>query len=336
LIGDFREDHTFWTTIGQIVVGFIPYAGQVADVRDLIAALNRIINEGGWRSGWEWLNLILILIAFVPGLGDIIKGLGRAGIRWLRRTRFIGRLIEAISRNVIQPALRHVVYPAVGYIKRQIRQLVDAISERINRTLQARRARMAARAERRQLQSAIDDAEKAGRINVNPTNRSWIDSDPRNRELSYDPDRRGISDSSVQEARAALDAESQGLVNGAIRRDPAGGADFIDAAGTFWGHERPRGINIANDADSIVETLTRKRQSVLLDASEIDRGQQSLILGLVEQELRSQGLAQQTIQELMNHIIVVRPRVNPGTVRAVRIGIERATEEDRQSAAEAR
>src|SRR5699024_758953 len=59
--GDFQEDPTFWNSVGAIAGGCIPYVGQVADIRDLIVSLDKIFNKGGWKSGFEWANLALVI-----------------------------------------------------------------------------------------------------------------------------------------------------------------------------------------------------------------------------------------------------------------------------------
>ena len=76
IIGDFNENPTIWNTIGQIAIGFVPYAGQVADARDLVAGIIKL-EEGGWKRPWDWFNVILIGIGFIPGIGDAIKAAGR-------------------------------------------------------------------------------------------------------------------------------------------------------------------------------------------------------------------------------------------------------------------
>ncbi|HEY5978166.1 MAG TPA: EndoU domain-containing protein [Microlunatus sp.] len=85
VLGDFKENPSGWNTIGQIAIGFVPYAGQVADARDTVAALRKM-SQGGWKDPWEWLNLGLTLAAWVPGVGDLIKGVGKGASRFLRRS----------------------------------------------------------------------------------------------------------------------------------------------------------------------------------------------------------------------------------------------------------
>lgn len=83
VLGDFKQNPTIWNTIGQIAVGFVPYAGQVADMRDTVASIDKL-RKAGWRDPWEWVNLGLTLVGWVPGLGDVVKGLGRGAVRLLR------------------------------------------------------------------------------------------------------------------------------------------------------------------------------------------------------------------------------------------------------------
>ena len=104
ILGDFKESPTIWNTIGQIAIGFVPYAGQVADIRDLIASIIKLC-KGGWRDPWEWFNLVLVVIGIIPGIGDTIKAGGRAakgairrGVRWVMG--HAGRLWGAIARRV--------------------------------------------------------------------------------------------------------------------------------------------------------------------------------------------------------------------------------------------
>jgi len=114
ILGDFKENPTIWNTIGQIVVGFIPYAGQVADVRDLVASLKKIIYDGKYNDPWEWFNLILVIIGFIPGVGDIIKAVGRGAKGVIRRTLEtllrkgdgIWRAIPAVARSLFKTAQR--------------------------------------------------------------------------------------------------------------------------------------------------------------------------------------------------------------------------------------
>ena len=93
LAGDAKKHPTGWNTLGQVALGFVPIAGQIGDLRDLVFAIKRL-HEGGWRGGGDWGNLVLVAIAFVPGVGDALKGgarlLGGHVTRGLQKMRARG------------------------------------------------------------------------------------------------------------------------------------------------------------------------------------------------------------------------------------------------------
>jgi Domain of unknown function (DUF4157) len=309
IIGDFNEDQSFWTATGQVIVGFIPFAGQVADVRDLLASLNRIIFQGKSSDPWEWLNFILVLIGLIPGLGDIIKGAGRFGLRWLRESRLVGRIVRWLEERLVRPtieAIAPIIQRTIAWLKRQLTELLNRIQERIRRltgreiTEAEQRAARAERRYRGQLEQMIEDAEqKAARRggdimdNVHdPINRSWIQADPRHRELAFDPAHRSFSDQSVAEAKAALTAERQGIGTAPFRRDLTGGsgaADFVDTAGVLWDVFSPRGINIAEDVDSIYRKLKVAGQNVIFDAQYISPVKRYDIMRILNEKLIGEG-----------------------------------------------
>lgn len=73
--GDFSGNDSWSKTGGQVAVGFVPIAGQIADARDTAAAIGQIWNgqDGGW------FNLGAAAIGWVPGVGDAIKAGMRGG-----------------------------------------------------------------------------------------------------------------------------------------------------------------------------------------------------------------------------------------------------------------
>lgn len=109
VVGDFIENPTGWNTVGQIAIGFVPYAGQVADVRDLVACIGKL-SSGAWRDPVEWINLVLIGIGFIPGLGDIVKAGGRGAISFIRET---GPTILRKGREIW------------GQVARRVPQMID-------------------------------------------------------------------------------------------------------------------------------------------------------------------------------------------------------------------
>jgi F0F1-type ATP synthase membrane subunit b/b' len=101
VVGDFKENPTIWNTIGQVAIGFVPYAGQVADIRDLVANVKKL-HETGYKDPDAWINLVLTGIGFIPGVGDIIKAVGK-GSKGAIRKALSGVLKNA--DNILRPVL---------------------------------------------------------------------------------------------------------------------------------------------------------------------------------------------------------------------------------------
>lgn len=78
IMGDWFEEPTAASAIGQIVIGVIPIVGQVADARDVAAGVAKIWRTGG-RDGK--LQTVLALVGFAPLIGDSIKAIARTSGR---------------------------------------------------------------------------------------------------------------------------------------------------------------------------------------------------------------------------------------------------------------
>lgn len=161
VIGDFKENPTIWNTIGQIAIGFVPYAGQVADVRDLVASIRKL-STGGWRDPWEWVNLVLVGVGFIPGLGDLVKSGGRGAMRFLREA---GPALLRKGRKIWQRVARRVPQLIDG-ARRFGRRLLDSATTAGHRLINgarglARRAMNAARRVGSSIRSAISRTRSA-------------------------------------------------------------------------------------------------------------------------------------------------------------------------------
>ena len=133
--GDFAENDSYSAIAGQTVVGFIPIAGQVADVRDLSAAIRGV---GQGRDG-AWINVSIAVIGFVPGL-DFLKGGTRVGKRALRKAAKesitevaesgLKRARRLLSREAAQQAARRLRELAAGRIElmTRLRQMGDDVT----------------------------------------------------------------------------------------------------------------------------------------------------------------------------------------------------------------
>ncbi|WP_375402677.1 DNA/RNA non-specific endonuclease [uncultured Sphingomonas sp.] len=75
LAGDL-SDNSSWSKVGgQVAMGFVPIAGQIADLRDIGANIHNI---GEGKPG-GWFGLGTAMIGIVPGVGDAAKAALRGG-----------------------------------------------------------------------------------------------------------------------------------------------------------------------------------------------------------------------------------------------------------------
>lgn len=97
--GDFNEDPTIGQTAVNAVIGLIPIADQVLDVRDLIAGILHLIQYyledeeeqqahpdslGLSYETWLWLGLFLIALGCIPEVGSAVKGVLKSLIKLLQ------------------------------------------------------------------------------------------------------------------------------------------------------------------------------------------------------------------------------------------------------------
>lgn len=104
VLGDFKENPSIWNTIGQVAIGFVPYAGQVADIRDATAAIIKL-QKSGWKDPWEWFNLGLTVVGFIPGVGDAIKAVGKGSKGFIKKgvgflAKHGGEIWNGIRKNI--------------------------------------------------------------------------------------------------------------------------------------------------------------------------------------------------------------------------------------------
>jgi hypothetical protein len=76
------------------VLGCIPYVGQALDARNIILALVALSDDPD--NGDKWLDLVLGLIALVPGFGDALKNV----FKLLRVGKPMGRILDALPASL--------------------------------------------------------------------------------------------------------------------------------------------------------------------------------------------------------------------------------------------
>ncbi|MDI9636154.1 DUF4114 domain-containing protein [Geitlerinema splendidum] len=75
LMGEFNNDSSIWQVLLDSAIGMIPIAGEIGDVRDLIAYTKRFIdNPSEMQDPWNWVGVVGSLVGLVPVAGGAIKG----------------------------------------------------------------------------------------------------------------------------------------------------------------------------------------------------------------------------------------------------------------------
>jgi hypothetical protein len=94
LQGDYAEDFTLLGLAGNVGVSFIPYVGQVADVRDLSYTLSHTHEHSFWGN----VGLISVsLLGFIPGIGNILKGV--KNVKHMKHVDKIDDVVTGIAKN---------------------------------------------------------------------------------------------------------------------------------------------------------------------------------------------------------------------------------------------
>jgi hypothetical protein len=124
IAGDLADNDSWSAIAGQTLVGFIPIAGQLADIRDTAAALDDFKNDEP-GSGW---GLAATLIAFIPGL-DFLK----AGRRTLKK--IAGGIVPGAAESLVTKNLDDGV-EAAGELGEEVveqgaKQGADALTDEV-------------------------------------------------------------------------------------------------------------------------------------------------------------------------------------------------------------
>jgi hypothetical protein len=80
--GAFNQKATLSQIVVDAVIGMIPLVGDVTAVRDITAVTTRMVDEEEARNNvWEWVLLVVLVLALIPVLGGVLKGVGRLIIK---------------------------------------------------------------------------------------------------------------------------------------------------------------------------------------------------------------------------------------------------------------
>jgi hypothetical protein len=78
LSGEFNDQQTVGQIIADAVISMIPVAGEATAARDMVAITIRMSeSEKHAEDPMEWVKLVLCLLAVIPLIGGVLKGVGK-------------------------------------------------------------------------------------------------------------------------------------------------------------------------------------------------------------------------------------------------------------------
>lgn len=107
LQGAFNEEATLSQIITDAVIGMIPLVGDVTAARDLIAVVIGLCYEPEKRKDkFQWLLLVVLVLALIPVFGGIAKGVGRLLIKAMGD---VAHLVGAARAAKMADAARDII-----------------------------------------------------------------------------------------------------------------------------------------------------------------------------------------------------------------------------------
>ncbi|WP_186129816.1 hypothetical protein [Burkholderia gladioli] len=95
--GEFLQKRNTGAIIVDAVVSMFPVAGEVTAARDAIAITLRLCGDSKDRDNeWEWVSLVLCLLAVVPVAGGLLKGVGKLLMRAAEKSEDLVKLCQEI------------------------------------------------------------------------------------------------------------------------------------------------------------------------------------------------------------------------------------------------
>jgi hypothetical protein len=75
LMGEFNDNPSIWQSLLDTAIGMIPVVGEIGDIRDLIAYIDKFAkNPNEMNDPWNWIGVAGAGIGLVPVVGGAIKG----------------------------------------------------------------------------------------------------------------------------------------------------------------------------------------------------------------------------------------------------------------------
>ncbi|WP_336041482.1 hypothetical protein [Acinetobacter dispersus] len=114
VMGDFKENPSNMSIIANAVIGLIPIADQVLDVRDVAGMVCRITNKGPANCTIDdWVDLSFAAIGCIPEVGSLFKGVFKP----LWKSRKVVKKIDAKTWSSIDRMLGMSKGSSIKYLK---------------------------------------------------------------------------------------------------------------------------------------------------------------------------------------------------------------------------
>ncbi|MCG8424920.1 MAG: polymorphic toxin type 28 domain-containing protein [Proteobacteria bacterium] len=153
LLGEFSDNQSWSATGGQTAMGFVPIAGQIADLRDIAAASGDV-----WKGKQgAWSGLGMAVVAVIPGL-DFLKGSSAAGRKALAQAAEGG--MDATARAGLKRTGKVISKEAAARASKELTTLAVARKELLVRwqlVLADQSLSIGARANLQKARNAVED-----------------------------------------------------------------------------------------------------------------------------------------------------------------------------------
>lgn len=171
--GEFSQKRNTGAIIIDAVISMFPVAGEITAARDAIAITIRMSDDPKDREDkWEWVALVLCLLAVVPVAGGLLKGVGKLLMRAVEKSEDLARLCKEILALIRKAGLGDAVqwFRKLDFTQYQdvvvkaFGTMLDRISKALNFILGRLGSVIPARVERyiRDLLPKLEDLRKVG------------------------------------------------------------------------------------------------------------------------------------------------------------------------------
>jgi hypothetical protein len=116
--GAWNEKQTVSQIIADAVIGMIPLVGQATAGRDLLAVGSGLAESPEKReSTWQWMLFVVLLLALIPVMGGVLKGVGRLTVRAAQEAAENAPKLAALADDIVAMLNRLGHKDAVKWLK---------------------------------------------------------------------------------------------------------------------------------------------------------------------------------------------------------------------------